>query len=41
MTWITRGTTKVFADLGFPVVLELQTNTRLALSVNELPKGES
>ena len=34
MTRITRGTTNVFADLGFPDAIELQTKTRLALSVN-------
>ena len=39
MTRITRGTTKVFAVLGFPDALELRTKTRLALSVNELLKA--
>lgn len=36
MTRITRGTTNVFVDLGFPDAVELQTKTRLALAVNEL-----
>jgi len=36
MTRITRGTTNVFADLGFPDAAELQTKTRLALAVNDL-----
>jgi hypothetical protein len=39
MTRITRGTTRVFADLDFPDALELQTKTRLALSVNERLKA--
>ncbi len=33
---ITRGTSNVFADLGFPDAAERQTKTRLALAVNEL-----
>ena len=33
---ITRGTTNLFADLGFPDAAELQTKTRLALAVNDL-----
>lgn len=36
---ITRGTTNVFADLGFPDAAERQTKTRLALAVNELLKA--
>jgi predicted XRE-type DNA-binding protein len=36
MSRITRGTTNVFDDLGFPDAVELQTKTRLALAVNEL-----
>jgi len=38
MPWtrITRGTTNVFADLGYPDATERQTKTRLALAVNEL-----
>ena len=39
MTRITRGTTNVFVDLGFPDAVELQTKTRLAPSVNELLKA--
>ena len=35
MTRITRGTTNVFADLGYPDAAERQTKTRLALAVNE------
>lgn len=35
---ITRGTTNVFADLGFPDAAERQTKTRLALAINELLK---
>ena len=41
MTRITRGTTKVFADLDFPDALELQTKTRLALSVMNCSRRES
>ena len=33
---ITRGTTNVFADLGFPDAAERQTKTRLAFAINEL-----
>ena len=36
MNTITRGTTNVFADLGYPDAAERQTKTRLALAVNEL-----
>lgn len=36
---ITRGTTNVFADLGYPDAPERQTKTRLALAVNELLKN--
>ena len=36
MTRITRGTTNVFADLGYPDAATRQTKTRLALAVNEL-----
>jgi predicted XRE-type DNA-binding protein len=36
---ITRGTTNVFADLGYPDAAERQTKTRLALAVNELLKS--
>jgi predicted XRE-type DNA-binding protein len=38
MPWIriTRGTTSVFADLGYPDAAERQTKTRLALAVNDL-----
>ena len=39
MTRITRGTTNVFADPGFPDAAELQTKTRLALAVNDLRLG--
>ena len=39
MTTITRGTTNVFADLGYPDAAERQTKTRLALAVNELLKA--
>ena len=39
MTSIARGTTNVFVDLGFPDAVELQTKTRLALSINELLKA--
>ena len=39
MTRITRGTSNVFDDLGFPDAVELQTKTRLALAVNELLKA--
>ena len=35
---ITRGTTNVFDDLGFPDAAERQTKTRMALAVNELLK---
>lgn len=35
---ITRGTTNVFADLGYPDAAERQTKTRLAFAVNELLK---
>ena len=33
---ITRGTTNVFADLGYPDAAERQTKTHLALAVNTL-----
>jgi predicted XRE-type DNA-binding protein len=36
---ITRGTTNVFADLGYPDAAERQTKTRLAFAVNELLKS--
>ena len=39
MTKITRGTSNVFADLGYPDSAERQTKTRLALAVNELLKA--
>ena len=39
MTRITRGTTNVFADLGYTDAAERQTKTRLALAVNELLKA--
>jgi predicted XRE-type DNA-binding protein len=35
---ITRGTSNVFADLGYPDAAERQTKTRLAFAVNELLK---
>jgi len=35
---ITRGTTNVFADLGYTDAAERQIKTRLALAVNELLK---
>lgn len=39
MTTITRGTTNVFADLGYADAAERQIKTRLALAVNELLKA--
>lgn len=36
---ITRGTTNVFADLGYPDAAERQIKTRLALAVNDLLKA--
>lgn len=39
MSKITRGTTNVFADLGYADAAERQTKTRLALAVNELLKS--
>lgn len=36
MSDITRGTSNVFADLGYPDSAERQTKTRLALAVNGL-----
>ena len=39
MTRITRGSSNVFADLGYPDAAERQTKTRLALAVNELLKA--
>ena len=36
---ITRGTTNVFADLGFSDAAERQTKTRLAFAINELLKS--
>ena len=41
MSKITRGTTHVFADLGYPDAVERQTKTRLALAVNELLKDRN
>lgn len=38
MSTITRGSTNVFADLGYADSAERQTKTRLALAVNELLK---
>ena len=39
MSTITRGTSNVFADLGYDDAGERQIKTRLALTVNELPKA--
>jgi predicted XRE-type DNA-binding protein len=39
MTTITRGTTNVFADVGYADAAERQIKTRLALAVNELLKA--
>ena len=39
MNTITRGTSNVFTDLGYPDSAERQTKTRLALAVNELLKA--
>ena len=36
---ITRGTTNVFADLGFPDAAERQTKTRLAFAINRILEG--
>ena len=36
---ITRGTTNVFTDLGYPDAAERQTKARLALAVNNLLKA--
>ena len=36
MNKITRGTTNVFDDLGYPDAAERQIKTRLALAVNDL-----
>ena len=36
---ITRGTTNVFADLGFADAAERQTKTRLAFAINKLLKS--
>ena len=36
---VNRGTTNVFADLGFPDAAERQTKTRLAFAINELLKS--
>jgi predicted XRE-type DNA-binding protein len=36
---ITRGSSNVFEDLGFPDAAELQTKTRLAMAVNDLLKA--
>jgi len=36
---VTRGTSNVFADLGFPDAAERQTKTRLAFAINELLKS--
>ncbi len=41
MTTITRGTTNVFTDLGYPDAAERQLKTRLALAVNELLKARN
>ena len=38
---ITRGTSNVFADLGFRDAPERQTKIRLALAVNELLKARN
>jgi len=35
---VTPGTTNVFADLGFPDAVEMQTKTRLAMRIAELVK---
>jgi len=35
---ITPGTTNVFADLGFPDAVDMQTKTRLAIRIAELVK---
>lgn len=39
MSTITRGTSNVFADLGYVDAAERQIKTRLALAVNELLKA--
>ena len=39
MSTITRGTSNVFADLGYQDAAERQIKTRLALAVNELLKA--
>jgi len=39
MSAITRGTTNVFADLGYEDAGERQIKTRLALAVNEILKA--
>jgi predicted XRE-type DNA-binding protein len=39
MTTITRGTTNVFADLGYADAAERKIKTRLALAFNELLKA--
>jgi predicted XRE-type DNA-binding protein len=39
MNAITRGTSNVFADLGYTDAAERQLKTRLALAVNELLKA--
>ena len=39
MNTITRGTSNVLADLGYPNAVERQTKTRLALAVNGLLKA--
>ncbi|MBI4923123.1 MAG: XRE family transcriptional regulator [Devosia nanyangense] len=36
---ITRGTSNVFADLGYPDAADRQTKTRLALEINGLIKA--
>ena len=41
MIRIARGTTNVFADLGYRDAAERQTKTRLALAVNELLKARN
>jgi len=43
MPWtrINRGTSNVFAELGYPDAAEPQTKTRLVLAVNELLKART
>jgi predicted XRE-type DNA-binding protein len=35
---VTRGTTNVFADLGYPDAVERQTKVRLAIALNDVIK---